>query len=132
MTPHFQRNFSDYEVPKHCEITFVPFTLPDGNQFSLETLKNPDLGIVFGKIRDSCQFFFAILGWAGFSLYISKYAADGGANFNQETLKALSLVRHVDFGGIENAVAILKEIDPASAIALADNIMQRQRMNVQM
>jgi len=42
----------------------------------------------------------------------------------------MSSIHHVDFGGVENTMAILKEIDAKVPWMLADNIIQRQRTNV--
>ena len=111
---------------------FLAFNLPDETRFSIDDLKISNFLQVTSKIRDSYQLFFAILGWAGYTIYCAKYAEDEGRKLYQKARDALSCVRHVDFGGIENTIAILKEIDAKSPWMLADHIIQRQRTNVQM
>ena len=110
--------------------SFVPFNLPDGNQFSVDDLKINDFYQVVPKIRDPHQHFFALLGWAGCVVFAAKYAGDEGRSLYQKARNGLSCIHHVDFGGIEAAITILREIDAINPVVLADNIIRRQRINV--
>ena len=122
---------SGLEILKHCEEEFIPFNLPDGTQFSVDDFKIPHVIQVIGKIRDSYQMFFAALGLAASLIFSAKFAEDEGRNNLYLTAwRALSSIHHVDFGGVDNTMAILKEIDAKVPWMLADNIIQRQRTNV--
>jgi len=120
---------SGLKIMEDCQAGFLAFSLPDGGRFSIDGLKIFNFLQVIPKIRDSYQLFFAVLGWAGCVIHCTQYAEDEGRKLYQKARDALSCVRHVDFGGVGNTIAILKEIDADSPWGLVDNIIQRQRTN---
>jgi hypothetical protein len=71
-----------------------------------------------------------MLGWAAALVHAMPHADDGGQSLYQKARNALFTVHHVDFGGTENAIAILREIDANCPWVLADAILQRQRTSI--
>jgi hypothetical protein len=117
-------------IIEYCEREFHPFTLPNGARISIDDLKTPNFFDVSQKIHDPLQNFFAMLGWAAASVHAAPKALDGGECLFQKARNALFTVHNVDFGGVENAIAILREIDANFPWALADAILQRQRTSI--